>query len=169
MSPDPAGDVALGRIADPDAVATIDLPGGCRCPGRPHAVDKATYRTELGGGIEEAVRSAGFAAGEGLFFDQSAANDVTLARAVVSWTILSGKPCQHPGKPHKASEPVPINRDTVSNLDLPTRHAILDAITEAWDAYKGRLPNDSGDPSADTPQESGSPTRKTRRTASSTT
>lgn len=169
MSGPRAGDVVLGRLADPDAVATIELPGGCRCPGAPHKVDTVTYRTQLGGGAQEAARSAGYMAGEGLFFDNSAANDVTIARAVVSWTILSGQPCQHPGKPHKAGEPVPVSRQAAANLDAVTRAAILDAITTAFEAYTSRLPNESGDPSADTPSESGSPTLKTPPTDSSTT
>lgn len=169
MSDSRAGDVALGRLADPDAVATIDLPGGCRCPGAPHTIDRATYRTELGAGEVRAVKVAGWAAAEGAYYDWEAANDVTIAKAVVSWTILSGKPCQHPGKPHKAGEPVPITRAIASQLDEDTRTALVEAINNAYNLYQARLPNASGALSADSPPESASRTPRTRRPSSSTT
>lgn len=163
-------DVVLGRLADPDAVATISLPGGCRCPGAPHANgDTATYRTELGAGEVRAVKVAGWAAADGEYYDWEAANDVTIAKAVTNWTILSGKPCQHPGKPHKAGEPVPVTRAIASQLDEDTRTTLVSAINDAYNLYQARLPNASGAPSADSSQESASPSPKTRRPSSSTT
>jgi len=169
VSDSQAADIVLGRVADPDAVETRDLPGGCRCPGAPHTVDSFTFRSELGAGETRAVRVAGWAAADGEYYDWEAANDVLIGKAVTSWTLLSGKPCQHPDKPHKKGEPIAISRRTAALLDEPTRLAILTAINETYDAYQARLPNESGDPSADTSQESGSPTPRTRRPSSSTT
>lgn len=168
---DPIGqDTVLGRVADPDATETLTLPGGCRCPGAPHADgDAAIYRTQLGAGERNAIKAAGWQAADMEYYDWEAANDAAIAKAVTSWTILTAEPCWHAGKPHGKNEPLPISRKSAALLDEPTRVALLEAIDGAAAAYQARLPNASGAPSADSQQASASPNRATRRQRSSTT
>ncbi len=163
-------EITFSRLADPSATTTEELPGGCRCPGKPHTVDTVTYRTELGSGERNSIRVAGWAATDLEYFDYEASNDAAIAKAVVRWTLTSAEKCEHAGRPHGKHEPVPITRQTASLLDEETRLFILTKINEAFDAFMAAsLPNESGAPSADSSPESASPTRPPRRRRSSTT
>lgn len=154
-----AADVVLGRLADPRATTTDELPGGCRCPGTPHGVDTVTYRTELGSGERNSIRVAGWAATDYAYYDFEAANDAAIAKTVVDWTLIG-----------PTKERVEISRQTASLLDETTRVFILERINAAFEAFiQVSLPNGSGAPSAALSSASASPNRETRRRHSSTT
>lgn len=116
----------MGRFADPTRTATLELPGGCQCPGTPHRTDEWEYRVELG---DSEVRSAGIralmgrdAAGEPLI-DLALMQDLLLETASVGWNLVDERGVL-----------VPIRSQTLRLLDEPTREAMLTALDDATKA-----------------------------------
>lgn len=156
MTDDPAP--FIGRFADPNATTTIDFPGGCRCPGRPHVVDQAVIRTQIGDGEAKALLAVGVQAGGGL--DWEAMNDEIIARFTVSWNLLFEV---SDGEGRTSIEPVPITARMASLMDEDSRAALLTAFNE-WRARKGiPLPKASGGRSRGSSRANGSRTRTTKR------
>lgn len=116
----------MGRFADPTRTATLVLPGGCQCPGTPHARDEWEYRLELG---ESELRSAGVraligrdAAGEALI-DLPLMQDLLIETASVAWNLVGDDGAL-----------VPIRPQTLRLLDETTRDAMLEALDETQKA-----------------------------------
>lgn len=116
----------MGRFADPSRTATLALPGGCQCPGSPHAADEWEYRLELG---DSEIKSAGIraligrdAAGEALI-DLALMQDLLLEAASVSWNLVDER-----------GAIVPIRTQTLRLLDQSTRDAMLTALDDATKA-----------------------------------
>ena len=148
----------MSRFANPAATDTLDLPGGCQCPGTPHDVDRWTYRTELGDGEEQRAGAYGWTVGGGVYFDWEAARDKLIEIASIRWNVLND------------AGPVPLNVGSIKLLDEPTRQAMAKAIDDAQTAYRqAKLPNPSAAPSVTGSPVSGFSNRATRRRASSTT
>lgn len=145
----------IGRFADEHATTTIDFPGGCRCPGTPHAVDQAVIRTELGDGEIKAVITAGLQATGMEYLDWEAGNDYAIARFTLSWNLLMPGPVEK-GKPTVI--PAPITAKMASLLDEASRQVLLKAINE-WREKQGvALPKASGEPSPASSRAKGSRT-----------
>jgi hypothetical protein len=126
----------ISRFADPDATETDYLPGPCRCPGQPHERDSATWRTELGSGEVNSIRTVGWQSTGMQYYDWEAANDAAIAKAVLSWSFIDAE-----------GEPIPITRRMASLLDEPTRLWLLRRInggSEVKPEQNGRLPKASG-------------------------
>lgn len=150
---------AIGRFADPTATATIDFPGGCRCPGTPHELDQAVIRIDLGDGEAKAVMVAGLNATGMEYLDWEAANDYAIARFTVSWNLLMEFK-NDKGKTEIV--PVPISTRMASLMDEPSRQALLTAFND-WRERQGvALPKASGGRSRGSSQAKGSRTRTTR-------
>lgn len=132
------------RFADPSKVETVPL-GPCQCPGTPHERDEAVIRWDLSASALARVGQAQMLAGADFYAPYRA----LIVESVASWNLQ----VLHNGEPVT----VPIVPATVAELD----EATLDTLGEAIDALisgKGSLPNASGAPSAESPQESASPT-----------
>ncbi len=155
------GEPPILAYADPDATETIELPGGCPCPGRPHERESAVIRTQLGAGERASIAVAGWSRARGDFYDWEAAKSELVATAVVSWTYL---------RPGSDDEPVPLPIDWVTvhrRLPGPAREALAKAINAAHAGVleaEASLPNASGAPSRGSTRGSASRTRTTPRT-----
>lgn len=148
----------MSRFANPAATESLTLPGGCQCPGAPHAEDVWVYRTELGEGEEQRAGAYGWTVGNGTYFDWEAARDKLIEIASVRWNVVD------------EAGPVPLTVARIRLLDGETRTAMAAAVDAAQDAYREkRLPNLPAAPSATGSLGSGSSNRATRRRASSTT
>lgn len=134
----------MSRFADPSKVAVVPL-GPCECPGTPHEQDEATVRWELSASAEARVGAAQMQAGSDFYAPYRA----LIVEAVVSWNLM----VTHNGE----VVPVPCVPATVAEMDDRTLDKLGEAINDLIEA-KGQLPNDSGAPSAASPQESASPT-----------
>lgn len=150
-------------FANPNATATLRLPGPCRCPGQPHEYDEATYRTELGDGELAALEPAGwFYSPVSGMYSAAAFLSALMAFATASWTI-SGEP-----DPETGERPmVPIEYASLALLDRDARDALSEAINGAYAARHpkpvgSRLPNAPGAPSPRRSRGSASQTRRTR-------
>lgn len=137
----------MTRFADPSKVSVVPL-GACQCPGTPHTQDEATIRWDLSASALARVGQAQLLAGSDFYAPYRA----LIVESVASWNLM----VLHNGEP----VPVPVVPATVAELD----EATLDMLGEAIDkliADKGAVPNGSGAPSAESPQESASPTPTT--------
>lgn len=149
-----------GWFAEPDVTDEVDL-GPCRCPGTPHDHDSATYRTQWGDAERKSIFYTGAAIrlqADGTVvtdgtFDPEATNTELMARGVVSWTLLDDK-----------GKPVPITRRMLTLLSEKPRLALLTALQEADELFKGEpLPKASGARSPGSSPASASPNRAARR------
>lgn len=134
----------MTRFADPSKVTVVPL-GACQCPGTPHTQDEATIRWDLSASALARVGQAQLLAGADFYAPYRA----LIVEAVAAWNLM----VTHNGE----VVPVPVVAATVAELDEDT----LDRLGKAIDDLiqnKGTLPNDSGAPSAESPQESASPT-----------
>lgn len=137
----------MSRFADPSKVTVVPL-GACQCPGTPHEQDEATIRWDLSASALARVGQAQMLAPRDFYAPYRA----LIVEAVASWNLL----VLHEGEP----VPVPIVPATVAELDEDTLDTLGQAIDDLIE-NKGTLPNDSGAPSAESPQESASPTPTT--------
>ena len=155
--------VIVSRFADENAVRTVTLPGGCRCPGTPHEADTATIRTELGSGEINRARAHGWQSARMAYYDWESANDFFIELATIEWTIeRSGVDAK--GRPR--NEPVPVTRRMASLLDEETRHFLLTEINGGPEEPAPRSaapPNGSGRSSRGSSPASASRTRTTRK------
>lgn len=145
----------MSRLADPDDVVTKAI-GPCECPGKPHAQDEAVFYRQLGHGALGEIQNAGWISGRGIVFDSMAAQRKLVELDIVSWNLLDPK-----------GNPIPPTEFAIARLDGDTVVRLSELANEAL--QKEPLPNESGAPSADSSQESASPTPETTTPASSTT
>jgi hypothetical protein len=134
------------RAADPNATKELTLPGGCRCPGAPHAADVATIRTQLGHGEEGAISVAGWMATGGVYYSQPAAKAMFIAIGVRSWNLLAAD-----------GKPLPITTVGANLLDAETFEFLAAELDQAMTDSRKPLPNPSAAPSEPSSPESGSP------------
>ena len=145
----------MSRFADATEVKVASL-GACQCPGSPHAQDEVVMHRQLGYGAKGEVQKAGWISGRGVYYDSMAAQRKLIEVWLVSWNLFGND-----GKPAVISE------YSIAEMDEETIFALADAANDALE--REPLPNESGAPSADSPSESASPNRATRRRRSSTT
>lgn len=122
----------MSRFADPAATESLPLPGGCQCPGSPHAEDVWVYRTELGEGEEQRAGAYGWASTNGSYFDWEAARDKLIEIASVRWNVIGSDGAE-----------MPLRVATIRLLDEPTRDAMARAVDTAQSKYRAPLPNAS--------------------------
>ncbi|MHB8459109.1 MAG: hypothetical protein ACYDAK_05345 [Candidatus Limnocylindrales bacterium] len=159
MSEELAAPAILSRFADPTAVRTVTLPGGCRCPGTPHDADTATIRTELGSGEMNRGRTFGWQSSGMTYYDWEAANDWFIAYATTGWNLERADAKGH-------NEPVPITRQMATLLDEETRQFLMIEINggpEKPTPQSDAPPNGSGRSSRGSSPASASRTRTTRK------
>ena len=156
--------MAQTNYVDEKATRTQDL-GPCRCPvePRPHVNDSAEVVTRLSFAEKGRVRQAGRIAG------QEAAMQVAILIAVRSWTLVLP---DGSARPITAEEIARLDELTVSGYEHPVtgdvvQEGLLHAIDRLLDP-EDPLPNGSGAPSPDGPQESATPTQTTPAPPSST-
>lgn len=140
-----------GRFADPGATDTLNLPGGCLCPGTPHATDTWTYRLELGDGEEQRAGAYGWASTNGAYFDWEAARDKLIEIASVRWNLIDDE------------GPVPLRVDRIRLLNDATRNEMASAVDKAQTDYRAKLPNGSAASSVTTTRARATSTRKRKR------
>lgn len=134
----------MSRFADPSKVAVVKL-GPCECPGTPHEQDEATVRWDLSASALARVGQAQMQKPRDFYAPYRA----LIVEAVASWNLL----VLHNGEP----VPVPCVAATVAELDEATLDKLGAAIDDLIEK-QGAVPNDSGAPSAESPQASASPT-----------
>lgn len=129
--------------ANPRATKELLL-GACTCPGTPHiAGDVAVVRVEAGWAELKGAWSAGTMYredGSG-YYDEAAGDSSAIARFTMSWNLvrLDGR-----DKP----EPRPVTIAEVGLLAEGPFKVLAAHVTELLNG-RGRLPNGSGAPSAD--------------------
>ena len=121
----------MSRFADREATGLLTLPGGCQCPGTPHASDWLRLRTELG--AEEVVRLA------------KADSIGALGMLVVEWNLLDND-----------GTLAPLDRDHFQAL-FAENFGPLDEWIET-NVRVGSLPNAPAARSPRSSRASGSPT-----------
>ncbi len=138
----------MSRFADPRRTATLVLPGGCQCPGSPHADDEWTYRTELG---DSEIKQAGARAATNepgdLGINVILMQDLLLEVASVRWNLVD------------EAGAVPLDAKHLRLLDAGTRDAMLTALDEATSRTLSPPPNRSAARSRNGSRASGSQTR----------
>lgn len=105
----------MSRFVDTSVTDRLVLPGGCQCPGTPHAEDEWIYRSEpAGSDLSRARVEATTRDGR---VDLVLAQDVLVAALSISWNLVD-----------KGGNPVPLTRLAISQLDVDTRNAMVMAV-----------------------------------------
>jgi len=130
----------VSRFANRASTARLDL-GPCQCDGAPHDADWVEYRTQLGYGDFGQIATVAQT-------DLLAAKRKTLEVAIVAWNLVG-----------PSGEEMPIDGDSVYELDMATAETIYNAVDAAVFADQN-LPNGSGARSRNSSRASASRTRK---------
>ena len=136
-----------GNYVDTGETRPVSRP--CSCPGTPHAEDTADVRTRLGYGELALFRQAGYLRSKGVVFSNEDAKAALLALGVRNWNLV--RP-DGSARPVSSQEIALLDEDTVEWLFTELQPAIA----------RKPLPNGSGAPSPDGPQESAGHTRTTK-------